>query len=480
MGSIEGVIVLSPTNEPILHSHFLHPLPNYPILHADQLVEKLEAASSVDAILPISYTDKIPCIPHEEEESDDRNESEDGQKSLEELRSRFASPQKGSALVHIQHKKLRFIATFSKHLDPLFPLSFLHTLLSILKLYLGDPLTEDSIRENIDVVYQLLEEMLDETGQPANTEYNALRDIVREPSWMQNLMGKMASVPGLSSSAPPPHVSDIPWRRPLQATQRTSRNEIYVDVVETLQGSFSRGLHPRALPNLCLTGAIECNSKLNGTPDLSLCFNDTKVMGAISLHPCVRVKRWKREGVFSFIPPDGSFVLADFDLKVDNSLEKQVPIWIHCRREEKIGLQSTTFQIEVGANTSVDELEISFDVQEKGCTFDSIVTGGSQGSGLAIEDINALKGTVQHDAKSGVIRWSISRLSNSQKPLVLSGSFKGDSAPKLSSAIRCRFVVPLKSAADLKVTSLEIVNESGTRPSKGVRNLLKGDLDWRW
>jgi AP-3 complex subunit mu len=76
------------------------------------------------------------------------------------------------------------------------PLSFLHTLVSVLKLYLGDPLTEESIRENFDVVYQLLEEMLDETGQPLNTEYNALRDIVREPSWMQNLMGKMASVPG--------------------------------------------------------------------------------------------------------------------------------------------------------------------------------------------------------------------------------------------------------------------------------------------
>lgn len=81
-------------------------------------------------------------------------------------------------------------------MDPLFPLSFLKNFLSNLELYLGDPLTEEAIRENFDIVYQLMEEMLDEIGHPLNTEYNSLRDIVREPSWVHNVMGKMASVPG--------------------------------------------------------------------------------------------------------------------------------------------------------------------------------------------------------------------------------------------------------------------------------------------
>ena len=52
--------------------------------------------------------------------------------------------------------------------------------------------------------------------------------------------------------------------------------------------------------------------------------------------------------------------------------------------------------------------------------------------------------------------------------------------PRLSSAVTCRFVVPLKSVAGLKVTALDVVNETGYRPFKGVRNILKGDLDWRW
>lgn len=57
---------------------------------------------------------------------------------------------------------------------------------------------------------------------------------------------------------------------------------------------------------------------------------------------------------------------------------------------------------------------------------------------------------------------------------------RSDSSPLLSSAVACHFTVPMKSASGLKVNSLEVVNEVGYRPFKGVRSLLRGDLDWRW
>jgi AP-3 complex subunit mu len=208
MGSIEGVIILSPTDEPILHSHFLHPLPNYPILHVDQLAAKLEATALKEDALPLYYTDEIPQVPEEVDE--EGTEDEEG-----EARNVEESEKTGSALVQIQHNQLRLVATFSQHgewqpgnvremcftdefntVDPLLPLSFLNNLLSNMELYLGSPLTEEAIRDNFDIVYQLMEEMLDESGHPLNTEYNSLRDIVREPSWVNNVMGKMASVPG--------------------------------------------------------------------------------------------------------------------------------------------------------------------------------------------------------------------------------------------------------------------------------------------
>lgn len=106
MGSIEGVIILSPSNEPILHSHFLHPLPNYPRLHADQLAVTLEAAPSSADVLPVSFTDGIPHPPasNDDGEEDSGGDAEDA----------YGTAQT-SALVHIQHNQLRLVATFSKH-----------------------------------------------------------------------------------------------------------------------------------------------------------------------------------------------------------------------------------------------------------------------------------------------------------------------------------------------------------------------------
>lgn len=199
MGSIEGVIILSSSNEPILNSHFIHPLANYPSLHADRLVEKLEASSSEKEkvgnsskdVLPVVFVDDIPLV--QEEETDGQDDEEGKETDSEWQTSNGKNTRNGAGLVHIEHNKLRFIATFSKQVDPLLPLTFLHSLLANLELYLGSPLTEESIRENFDVVYQMLEEMLDESGHPLNTEYNTLRELVREPSWIDGIVSKLGS-----------------------------------------------------------------------------------------------------------------------------------------------------------------------------------------------------------------------------------------------------------------------------------------------
>lgn len=221
-----------------------------------------------------------------------------------------------------------------------------------------------------------------------------------------------------------------------------------------------------------------------------------------SLHPCVRVKRWKKEKMFSFVPPDGRFILAEYDLERPERLEKSIPISIKCSRQDKSSNDTFTFTIEITAHALVENIEISFDVKKKSCTVETSIAGGSpMGSsnmGILTEDLNALKGSVNHDPKSGVVRWVIDKLDASQKPLNLNGTIRryvslfrmifqlltsllsSDLPPRLSSAVVSTFTVPTKTISGLKVTSLEIVNDVGYRPFKGVRNVLRGNLDWRW
>ena len=68
-----------------------------------------------------------------------------------------------------------------------------------------------------------------------------------------------------------------------------------------------------------------CNSMLSGRPDLTLSFIDPNILEDTSFHPCVRLARWEREKVISFIPPDGVFRLFTYRVRGISNL----PIYVN-------------------------------------------------------------------------------------------------------------------------------------------------------
>ena len=115
-----------------------------------------------------------------------------------------------------------------------------------------------------------------------------------------------------------------------------------MDIVETL----SITLAPSGLPLAAFAhGTIAFTSKISGVPDLLLTLSTPGGKAAIErslelpvFHPCVRLARWReRPGELSFVPPDGKFVLAgyevnllpssaDFDLRAPSNLHLPVSI----------------------------------------------------------------------------------------------------------------------------------------------------------
>lgn len=169
-------------------------------------------------------------------------------------------------------------------------------------------------------------------GIIATTEPNALREVVEAPSWMNKLLGGVglpssspALTPGSLSNMPRPslgknlsnaNITAIPWRR---SNVRHTSNELYVDLVETLHVT----LLPSGRPLSAFAhGTIVFTAKVSGVPDLILAL--TAPGGAHTLantlrlpvfHPCVRLARWKeRPGELSFVPPDGRFLLAGYEV----------------------------------------------------------------------------------------------------------------------------------------------------------------------
>ena len=113
----------------------------------------------------------------------------------------------------------------------------------------------------------------------------------------------------------------IPWRR---SNVRHTSNELYVDVLENL----SVILAPSGQPiSAIATGSIAFTAKISGIPDLLLVLSapggtSTSKSSSIArtmqlpvFHPCVRLAWWKEHpGELSFVPPDGRFVLAGYEV----------------------------------------------------------------------------------------------------------------------------------------------------------------------
>ena len=218
----------------------------------------------------------------------------------------------------------------------------------VLEEFLGAPLLESKIEGGYDIIAQLLGEMCD-AGTVSNTEPNALRDLIDVPGWMGKLLGgvglsgcvynhpgqminawiaSLIAVPRASRSSvnstslqnsgfnTQPPLPQLPWRR---ANVRHTSNELYVDIIESLSVIIAPSGRPlSAFAN----GSIAFTSKISGIPDILLTLSSTtgksnlqQILELPVFHPCVRLARWReRPGELSFVPPDGRFVLAGYEV----------------------------------------------------------------------------------------------------------------------------------------------------------------------
>ena len=138
---------------------------------------------------------------------------------------------------------------------------------------------------------------------------------------------------------------------------RHTSNELYVDMVETLSVTLApSGRLLAAFAN----GSIAFTSKISGVPDLLLTLAASggklgmeKAIELPVFHPCVRVARWKEKpGELSFIPPDGKFVLASYEvnlLPVNSDFKKgadaslQLPVSIEVTKS--LGPSGVDFEV---------------------------------------------------------------------------------------------------------------------------------------
>ncbi|EEF49990.1 AP-3 complex subunit mu [Ricinus communis] len=220
-------------------------------------------------------------------------------------------------LFQIVREGITFLACTQVEMPPLMAIEFLCRVANILSDYL-EGLNEDLIKDNFVIVYELLDEMID-NGFPLTTEPNILREMIAPP----NIVSKMLSVvtgnsSNVSDTLPNATSSCVPWRT---TDVKYANNEVYVDLVEEMDAIINRD---GVLMKCEIYGELQVNSHITGVPDLTLSFTNPSILDDVRFHPCVRFRPWESHQILSFVPPDGLFKLMSYRVKK----LKTVPIYV--------------------------------------------------------------------------------------------------------------------------------------------------------
>uniref|UniRef100_A0A8H7Y1W4 MHD domain-containing protein n=1 Tax=Psilocybe cubensis TaxID=181762 RepID=A0A8H7Y1W4_PSICU len=466
---VDGLIFLDNNGRPIIQSGFRSTTPAYPLLHIDAVNNAISKAPRPEDVDPVVHV------------------------------SAYNIDDSPGACCHVQCADMRILCPISGNVDPLFGFAFIQTFIDILHEYFGS-ISSLILRENFDVVYQLLEETLDSGGHPLTTSSNALRDIVLPPS----LLNKLLSVAGANinttinsgsglGAAGGAFSSPIPWRK---AGLRYASNEIYFDMVEKLKAVVNRNGVSLAST---VVGKIETNSRLSGTPDCLLSFTNPQVLADCAFHPCIRLNRWSRDKTFSFVPPDGKFILAEYRYSPNPStsatgssapptVRDNVPIPFVLKPNFDIEDQTVSFDVTLTSRLngrSLENLVIELNLGEGASGIKCVAgrgTGGLGRGGIGAMDVvgGSSGASWAFDSRKKVLKWEIINVPPSSS-WNLRGSFSTPPSivPRPSHALQVKFEIQSYTFSSLKVEQLKIIGET-YKPYKGVRGRSIGDVEWRW
>lgn len=180
--------------------------------------------------------------------------------------------------------------------------------------------------------------------------------------------------------------SAVPWRR---SGVRHTSNELYVDLIEEVTVTLAPSGRPLSA---FAYGSVAFTSKVSGVPDLALSLTTgggkgamggsggrraellQGVMERVVFHPCVRLNRWKTEGVLSFVPPDGRFALAGYEVDLLGP-GTETPVG-----DAKTGLSFLPASLEV--NTELGKAGAEFEVR---CSTPALSGTGSSSATASLQ-----------------------------------------------------------------------------------------------
>lgn len=382
----------------------------------------------------------------------------------------------GSTFCWILHNDLYFMASAASNYNVTLVLSFLYSFVMVLESYFK-ALNEDSIRENFVIIYELLDEMVD-NGYPQASDVNILREFI------QNKYHELS----IDAVKPPTAMTNaVSWRR---EGIKHKKNEVFLDVIENLDIVVSMS---GAVLRSEIRGCLRMKSYLSGMPQLFLGINDktlfdvgpsssaaggvifsnntsmiTVEMEDVKFHQCVQLERFESDRTISFIPPDGEFELMTYRLNCHVKPLFLCDIAVNNKSTTKIDFTiRATSQFKSKSIANNVEFHVPVPPDVKNPVFKCPI-----GSAMYLPDLDA-------------IIWSIKEFQG-EKEYVMYASFglpsvsddNRDSFAK--NPVKVKFEIPYFTVSGISVKHLRITESCGYNALPWVRYITQnGDYQLR-
>jgi AP-3 complex subunit mu len=363
--------------------------------------------------------------------------------------------------VHVITNGLVFLAVLVDDTPVMLVLELLQQMAEVFHSYF-DALGAESVKENFSVVFQLLDEMVD-NGVPICTEPSVLKERVPPPTLMSRarlLVGAHQKLDTSSELNVMDGAATMSWRKP---GIRYTSNEILFDVLEEVDAIIdSEG----SIVMADIRGRLEAMSKLSGMPEVALVWANPEVFDDASIHPCVKHQKYEQDKSLVFTPPDGHFVVMNYHHKVPRgfSMPFYVKPQISFHKDEgrvnvMVGLKggmahSTGTSKEDKEKNSIQKLEITVPLPK-------------DAEGVRVE-VN--QGTHTYNATRKVVIWKVGTVSGTQTPsLTATVQMPRDNeASGCGESVSVEFRIQGVTLSGLKVDNVNIYNEK-YKAYKGVK-----------
>ena len=378
----------------------------------------------------------------------------------------------GTSFFHTKVNNLQFLIVSKRNSNATMVFSFMFKLIEVLTEYFKE-LEEESIRDNFVIIYELLDELMD-NGYPQTTEVKVLNEFIKTERHELNKKDKKEKkakkeIKDNLNVNTNTICGQIPWRR---EGIHYAKNEVFLDVIEKVNMLIAP--NSNVIKSEVL-GSLKMKSQLSGMPELKLGLNDkvlfelqgratkrkTVDLNDIKFHQCVRLSKFENERVISFVPPDGDFELISYRLDVAVKPLFMVEVTIEKQSSTRIEFfvkAKSNFKAKCTANNVEIYIPVPSDAQSPHTT--------------------TATGTAQYIPDKDALMWSIKQFPG-HKDMTLSASF---ALPTIVSKEREKFTkmpvtidfeIPYFTVSGVQVRYLKVMDKSGYHASPWVRYMSK-------